>query len=265
MFTTQSRILLSACVVFLMGHTSCDEDKNDHGTLIVPFKLGNDRSCDDFKVKTVRGVLDRGDDAKDDESYDEEVKCETRELRFENIPSGSWRLRLFGYADKDEDHAVMDSLQDGNLRMNVIGDGTTVVADHKVMLTAAPAQLLIRWSFGYGTCKSVGISSFGVTVWRNDGSDLLLEDELDCADVGDAEDGYYRKIPDDKRLLLGGDSGEVAVQPRDLDGRDIGEALSYTFKPPGAGQAIKLSLKCDEDKDAKAGVSCWAEDKTSDD
>jgi len=242
-----------------LGNTSCDEKKDDHGTLIVPFKLGNDRGCDDFNVKTVRGVLDHGD-SKDDESYEDEVRCEARELRFENVPSGSWRLRLYGYSAADDDNAVMDSLQDTELRMNVIGNGTTVVADRKVMLTAAPAHLLVRWSFGYGTCKSAGIGSFVVTVWRNDGSDLLLEDELDCEAVGDAKDGYYRKIPDEKRLLLGNDSGEVAVQPLDPDGKEIGDPLSYTFKAPGAGQEIKLSLKCDEDEDVRAGVSCWPED-----
>ncbi|HET6336536.1 MAG TPA: hypothetical protein VFG30_25105 [Polyangiales bacterium] len=263
MFTTRSRILLLACLGFMLGNTSCDEKKDDHGTLIVPFKLGNDRSCDDFNVKTVRGVLDHGD-SDDDDSYSDEVKCETRELRFESVPSGSWRLRLFAYQDDDDENAVMDSLQNDDLRMNVIGDGTTVVAERKVMLTASPAHLLVRWSFGYGTCKSAGIGSFVVTVWRNDGSDLLLEDELDCEAVGDAEDGYYRKIPDEKRLLLGNDSGEVAVQPLDTDGKEIGEALSYTFKAPGPGQDVKLSLKCDEDEEVKAGVSCWPEDHAAD-
>jgi hypothetical protein len=253
MFTTQARIL--ACAVLMLALASCDRHKDDRGTLIVQFKLGNDRSCDSFHVKSVRGVLDDGDD----DTYEEEAKCEAKELRFEDIPSGEYKLRLFGYTSGDEDNPVMDSLQDENLRMNVIGDDTTVIAERKVMLTSSPAHLMLRWSFGYGTCKSAGIGSFYVTVWRNDGSDLLLEDELGCEAVGDADDGFYRKIPDNERMLSGTESGEVAVQPLDKSGKEIGEALSYEFKAPGPGKDIKLSLKCDEDDEVEAGVSCWAE------
>jgi hypothetical protein len=257
MFTTQSRLVaVLACAV--LGLAACSNTKDNHGTLIVPFKLGNDRSCSDFNVKTVFGVL--GDT--DDPASEDEVKCETKELRFENVPAGTYKLRLYGYTADDSDVPVMDSLQDNALTMNVIGDGTTVVADRKVMLTSAPAHLLVRWSFGYGTCKSAGIGSFAVSVWRNDGSDLLLEDELDCGAVGKADDGYYRKIPDERRMLAGNDSGEVAVQPLGPSGDEIGEALSYDFKAPGPGKDIKLSLKCDEDMQAKAGVSCWTEKST---
>jgi hypothetical protein len=260
MFTTQSRMIVVLAAVLMLGHTSCDENKSDHGTLIVPFKLGNDRSCSDFNVKTVRGVLTDEDD--DDDQYEDEVKCETKELRFDNVPSGDYKLRLYGYPPDNDDKPVMDSLQDADLTMTVIGDGTTVVADRKVMLTAAPAHLLIRWSFGYGTCKSAGIGSFAISVWRSDGADLLLEGELDCEAVGDADDGYYRTIPDARRLLSGTESGEVSVQPLDRDGDEIGEALSYEFKAPGAGRDLKLSLKCDEDDDVKAGVSCYTEKST---
>jgi hypothetical protein len=253
MFTTQARIL--ACAVVMLALTSsCEEHENDRGTLIVQFKLGNDRSCDSFHVKTVRGTLEN-----DGDDYSESAKCESKELRFEDVPSGEYKLKLFGYTSDDDDNPVMDSLQDDNLTMNVIGDDTTVIAERKVMLTSSPAHLMVRWSFGYGTCKSAGIGSFIVTVWRNDGSDLLLEDELDCEDVGDADDAFYRKIPDDKRMLSGTESGEVAIQPLDKGGKEIGEALTYDFKAPGPGKDIKLSLKCDEDEEVKAGVSCWAE------
>jgi hypothetical protein len=254
MFTTQSRmVVVLACA--LLGLTSCDVKEDTHGTLIVPFKLGNDRSCSDFNVKTVRGELDAGGDLQ----YDDEVKCETKELRFEGVPAGSYKLRLYGFSPDDKDVPVMDSLQDDSLTMNVIGDGTIVVADRKVMLTSAPAHLLVRWSFGYGTCKSAGIGSFAISVWRSDGSDLLLDDELDCGAVGKADDSYYRKIPDERRMLAGNESGEVAVQPLSIGGDEIGEALSYPFKAPGPGKEIKLSIKCDEDAEAKAGVSCWSE------
>jgi hypothetical protein len=261
MFTTRSRILVLACTTLMFGHTSCDDSKNDHGTLIVPFRLGNDLSCETFHVKTVHGELDNGHD----DPYTDDAKCEAKELRFENVPSGAYKVRLFGYADDDDDaNAVMDSLQNDELMMNVVGDGTTVIAEKKVMLTAAPAHLRIRWSFGFGTCKSAGISAFHVTVWKNDGSDLLLEDELGCEAVGDSDNDYYRKIPDDQRSLAGNEPGQVAVQPLNTLGGEIGDPLNYDYKAPGPGQNIELSVKCGKDDDAKAGVSCWPEKSTDD-
>lgn len=256
MFTTQARLL--ACAVLMLALASCDRHKNDRGTLIVQFKLGNDVSCDTFHVKTVLGVLDDGDE----DPIEEEAKCETKQLRFEDIPSGEYKVRLFGYTadhDGEDDNPVMDSLQNDNLRMNVIGDGTTVIAEPKVMLTSSPAHLWVRWSFGYGTCKSAKIGSFRITAWRNDGGDLLLEDEIDCEDVGDAEDEFYREIPDDKRLLSGNAGGVVAIQPLDLSRKEVGEALNYEYKAPGPGKDIRLSVKCDENKEVEAGVSCWPE------
>jgi hypothetical protein len=246
----------------MLALAACDRHTDDRGTLIVQFKLGNDVACKDFHVKTVRGVLD--DDEED--PIEEETKCETKELRFEDIPSGEYKVRLYGYAsadDSDDDNPVMDSLQNDDLRMSVIGDGTTVIAEPRVMLTSSPARLWVRWSFGYGTCKSADIGSFQITAWRNDGGDLLLEDEIDCEDVGDADDGFYRRIPDDKRLLSGNAGGLVAVQPRDGSGKDVGEALEYEYEAPGPGKDIRLSVKCDEDKEVKAGVSCWPEKSES--
>ena len=59
--------------------------------------------------------------------------------------------------------------------------------------------------------------------------------------------------------LEGLGAGEVSIQPLSPDGDEIGEPISYKFSAPGAGQSIRLSLKCDKDSDSKAGVSCWAE------
>lgn len=272
MFTTRSRMLLAACAAMMCGNTSsCDE--GDTGSIQVNFKLGNDRSCTEFGVKRVRAVLDHDVDPVYDPDLsklnpehdlpDQTVSCEAKEVTLTNVHRGHWRLRLFG-TGKDDDTALMDNLQDSNYQIEIIGD-KTVLTDRTVMLTAAPAHLAVRWSFGFGTCESAGIGSFAVTVWRNDGSDLLLDDELDCDEVGDAKDGYYRTIPDHKRLLLGGDKGEVSIQPLSPDGDEIGEPISYKYSAPGAGQSIRLSLKCDKDPDTKTGISCWAERATPDD
>ena len=237
MLTARSRIckVVLACAAF--GLASCS-DSDSPGTLIVPFNLGNQRTCKEFHVETVRGELN-------DDEYFDEVRCDAGELRFQHIPEDSYNLRLYGY-DRD-DVAIMDSLQDEHLLINVIND-TTVVTD-PVTLTSAPARLMLRWTFGFGTCESAGITAFAVTVWRNDGSELLLKDELDCAKVGKGE-GNYRQVPDHDRMLMGTDMGEVSVQPLDSAGDDFCEPLTYRYPAPGPGGDIYLSMACDED-------ACW--------
>jgi hypothetical protein len=245
----------------LLGLAGCPGDDDSHGTLVVPFKLGNDRmSCGDFGVKVVVGELGDG-------KYTDEVKCEAKELRFDNVPAGEYKIRVFGYESYDyDDHsdAIMDSLQTDDLEMSVIGDGTTVIAGRKVMLTSSPAHLLVRWSFGYGTCKSVGVSKFVVSAWRNGGSELILEDTLECENVGDSDDSYYRQLRDPDRRMTGDDDGEITIQPLDRDGSEIGEGLNADFKGPGPGKDIQISVKCDEDNMSKAGVSCWIEKHPTD-
>src|SRR5262245_58704260 len=113
MLTARSRIckVVLACAAF--GLAAC-EDSDSSGTLIVPFNLGNQRTCKDFHVETVRGELN-------DAEYVDEVRCDAGELRFQHIPEGAYNLRLYGY-DSD-DVAIMDSLQHEHLTINVI-DGT---------------------------------------------------------------------------------------------------------------------------------------------
>ena len=233
---TRSRaLLLASLIVWLAGCIPKEEDST--GTLVVPFELGNGRDCDEFGVVRVRGELDEGE-------YVDEVRCESGEVRFDNVPAGTYSLRLFGL-DHD-DVAVMDTLEDDDLKMNVIGDDATVIAGRPVQLTSAPAHMYLRWTFGFGTCKNAGITSFLIDVWRGDGSDLLLSEELDCEEVGDDE-GNYREVPDPHRALSGDEVGEAIVQPVDHHGSDVGEEVLFDFKAPGPGRDIRLSLDCSEE------------------
>jgi len=237
-------VLLVAVAAGLV--TGCFEDDDPPGSLIVPFKLGNNKECKDFKVKRVVGKLDDDgddDDEEDDRIFEDDVRCEVEQIEFDNVPAGTYRLRLFGY-DSD-DFAVMDNLDSEDLNVNVIGD-ETVLAERAVMLTPSPANLLLRWSFGFGSCKSAGIDKFLVNVWREDGSARLLEYEIDCDKVGEGED-YYRKVPDSKRRLAGDVVGEVSVQPLDRNGAEVGDPLEFTFKSPGAGRDVRLSFECAAD------------------
>ena len=242
-------LLVTVAVSLLSG---CLEDDDPPGSLIVPFKLGNNKDCDDFAVKRVVGKLDdnRDDDDEDDDVvYEDDVRCEVEQIEFDDIPAGSYRLRLYGY-DK-EDYAVMDNLDNEDLSVNVIGD-ETVLAERAVMLTPAPANLQLRWSFGFGSCRSAGIDKFLINVWREDGSARLLEYEMDCDKVGDGED-FYRKVPDIKRRLAGDVVGEVSIQPLDDNGGEVGDPLEFTFNSPGPGRDIKLSFVCVADPEFADG------------
>jgi len=217
--------------------TGCEkEDDATFGTLVVPFELGNRRTCDSFGVERVRGELDDG-------MFVDEASCEAGEVRFSQVPAGSYRARLF--ALDDDDVEIMDSLRDRDVLMNVVGDGTTVVADRPVKLTATPAHLFVRWTFGFGSCKSSGIDLFTLGVWRSDGSELMLTADLDCRQDGEGSEGY-REVPDPDRALAGDQVGEVAIQALDRSGLEVGEPVTFDFPAPGAGRDIKLSLECEE-------------------
>lgn len=219
------------------GLTGCREhDEPSSGTLVVPFELGNRRSCESFSVERVRGELDDG-------RFIDEATCEAGEVRFLQVPAGSYHARMF--ALDDDDVEVMDSLHDRDAVMNVIGGGTTVVADRPIMLTATPAHLYVRWTFGFGTCRSAGIDLFALSVWRRGGSELLLAADLDCHLDGDDDEGY-RAVPDLERALAGDEVGELTIQPLDRTGLELGEPVEFDFAAPGAGRDMKFSLVCEE-------------------
>lgn len=228
------RASLALAVMSAFG-TACGEEKDpEAGVLVVPYQLGNERDCDMVGVKTIRAELD-------DPMFVEEALCNAGQIRFGEVPPGSYHIRLFGL--DHEGFAVMDSLQE-TVPVSVVGRGTTVVADPAVMLTAAPAHLQLRWAFGFGTCESAGIDSFKVTAWRGDGSALLLDTEVACDLAGDGAD-QYRAVPDLERELAGNEVGEVNVQPLDDNGADVGDSMTFSFDAPGAGRFINLSVACD--------------------
>src|SRR5690242_8018047 len=121
-----------ACCFVLLALGGCgQEEGDDRGVLVVPFALGNRKECGDLGVVAVRVELDEGD-------ISEEVDCEAGEVRFNLLQPGRYDVTAYGL---DEDGvAVMDSLADGPLPVDVIGGDTTVVLDPAATLTAAPAK-----------------------------------------------------------------------------------------------------------------------------
>jgi hypothetical protein len=230
----RSRNLIALALMSALGSACGGEDSPEDGVLVVPYELGNQRDCESLGVKLVRAELD-------DPMFVEEALCEQGEIRFQQVPPGAYEVRLFG-VDK-YGYAIMDSLQTGPKRVSVVGDGTTVVADPSVMLTAAPAHLLMRWDFGFSTCDSAGIDEFQITAWRGDGSALLLDTKVACDLEGEGAE-QYRSIPDLERELAGDELGEVAIQAFDKNGSEVGEPATFTFDAPGAGRFVKMSLEC---------------------
>lgn len=245
LFHRKSRALLALAVVTALGSACSGEKDPEDGVLVVPYELGNRRACDEVGVRLVRAELD-------DPMYVEEALCGAGgEIRFPEVAPGSYHVRLFGI-DRSG-FAVMDSLEGGDVPVNVVGRGTTVVAEPAVMLTSAPAHLLLRWGFGFGTCESAGIERFAITAWRADGSELLLDTDLSCEEPGEGAD-QYRAVPDLERELAGNEVGEVTVQPLDRNRAPLGTPMLFRFDAPGAGRFVKLSINCSEAGCAGSGT-----------
>jgi hypothetical protein len=212
------------------------ETEPDTGVLVVPFTLGNQRTCEDLGIVAVRAELNGGD-------FVEEIDCDVGQVRFNSLKPGRYTVELYGL--NEDDVAAMDSLASGAAKIHVVGNGTTVVYDPALALTSAPAHLRMRWGFGFGSCDSAGIEGFTIAAWRADGSALLMESDLACGTPGDGR-GQYREVPDIDRELSGDEVGEVSVQPYDQDGIAIGDPITFIFESPGAGGEIDLSLECSD-------------------
>lgn len=218
----------------------CNKDENKPlGTLVVSFKLGSGQSCSQADVTRIKATLD-------EDEYVEEVDCSEQEVRFDAIKTGTYDLKVYGI-DKDG-FAVMDSLDMDPDKTEVsITEGSTVTVD--VRLTSTPAKLKIRWKLDsdtYDDWNSLGIESFEITAWNEDGADVLLDTEIDRSKAADDKD-HYRIVADPDRELKGDDFGSVQVQPLDKNGTKVGSkpAAEFSFESPGAGRVVKISVTCD--------------------
>lgn len=231
---TLSGFILMACLLAACG----DGDAGDPttGTLIVPFILGNDRLCDALGVKSVRAELN-------DMAYVQEAPCTAGQVRFVGIPSGTYKVAMFGVDDTMTD--IMDNFTAAPAESTVVvsGNDTTTFMKPAVTLTAAPAHLWVTWDFGKTTCSGVGIVNFDVRVWRGSGDTMLLQQTLDCIQEGEGVDNY-REILDPDRKLTGDDSGEVSVTPYDKNLLAFQKAVVFKFRQPGSGHDIKVTLDC---------------------
>jgi hypothetical protein len=221
---------LLACAFAACGDGG--DDPGVPGTLIVEYVLGNDLKCDDVGVKRVRAELN-------DMQFVEDAPCSAGQVRFLNIPAGTYKIRMYGEDDKGVD--IMDNYSVAGMSIQVSG-GDMHSVPRPIRLYAAPAHLFVRWDMGFTSCKGVGVVSFEISAWRGEGQ-LLVEQTLDCLLEGDGPD-QYREIADPERRFTGSESGEVFVQPLDKEAANFGAPAVFRFNKPGAGQNVKITVDC---------------------
>ena len=213
-----------------------EDGPSGSGTLVIPFELGNDRSCESVGVASVRAEL-KGTD------YEAEADCTAGQVRIKNVPAGSYGVSVFALDENGVE--VMDNVSSGQSTANVSGEGRTDVFEPAVTLTAAPAHLKVRWNFSFSSCKGAGIDTFDVKAWRGTGDSLIVKQTLPCTLEGEGRGGY-RDIDDPERRFGGDVGGEVSVQPYDKDKVPVGKAVVFKFKAPGAGHDVKVTVECNE-------------------
>jgi hypothetical protein len=228
--STTRATLAAALIGSAVFATGCADE--GPGALIVPFTLGNSKTCDEVGVSRVRVVLGN-------EAYEEDADCGDGEVRVDDVPAGRYDLLVEGLAA--DGVTIMDNLDNDDRRVEVVGDGATVELE-SVLLTDTPAQLLVRWDFGFSNCASADIAQFVFTAFETGGTSVLLEEEVDCDSESDAPNGFHL-VPDPDRSLKGGLFGEANISAKPATTTD----LSFMFEPPGPGRPIYLSLECDDD------------------
>ncbi|PRP95642.1 hypothetical protein ENSA5_37750 [Enhygromyxa salina] len=252
--TSRSRSLLSfeslglpAALVVVVGVSAlagCSPDKGP-GSLSVTYELGNQKSCAELGIDSLRAELVQGPSEDLTVVYSEEIPCEDGgEIVLDLLEPGLYSLIVS--AQDDNGVETMDNLgqPDTERRVEIFEAAQANVAAE---LTARPAQFELRWRLGadgFGNCAAIGIDRFEVTAYQNNGTVVLLETELDCDLAGDAMG--YRLVPDPDRELNGALLDEVGIQAVDASGNSVGSAATISFEPVGAGYPLQLTVECTE-------------------
>lgn len=211
------------------------------GSLIIPYVLGNQLSCDDPQVgvKRIRARLN-------DEVYEQEVACGTpSEVRFDEVDAGQWQLTVEGLDANGV--IVMDNRHQEALPVvEVLGDGTVSTA-MPVELASVPAHVFLRWSEGFSDCEGLGIDRFLVSIWDTSGTTALMRGEISCATRPNAPQDY-RRLEDPQRRIHGSTMQSLRVQAVNRESVPIGQPASFNLAtPPGAGYSVLVSLDCGQD------------------
>ncbi len=224
-----------ACFVALAASAGC-KGEDSPGSLVVTYRLGNDRSCADTGVQEIRVVLDEEDGIEDG------APCVDGEVVLEGLPVGTYTVLVEGIDQNGV--VIMDNIDASETKVKIAGDGKELMPS-TIALTDSPAKLQVRWDFGFTSCENVGIDAFEIEAFDEAGSDNLLTASLDCTAQPDTSAGY-RDVADPERELNGRRFGQLGIQPVDSSGAEVGERLIYNFDPPTPGYTVGVTLECDE-------------------
>ena len=253
-------VTLSALAILsaLIAVPACNQT-DPVGDLIVPFEIGAGIEC------SIKGVADvevtllelKSGVADDVEIESTRVPCTEGKARFDNVPVGTYALKVEGF-DAD-DFVVVDNVQ--ALENGVVGkpevgevlEGRETVASI-VNLSSTPAKLWVRFALNkdgfQSMCSQIPMTELQVTTYKNQGADKIISITLPCT-ATPTETGQYHYLTDPERKLDGSVFDYVRVQPRDATGNMTGLDLKYALpEPPGAGRTVKLtfSAECTAEK-----------------
>jgi hypothetical protein len=242
------RLIPLSFSILALSLASCSREPGP-GTVIVKFRLGNDKTCEELGVVNVRAFLgddptlsDAGDTDGGGPDLDVTAPCEDGEVTITQVPAGSYELTV--QAIDAADVTIMDNLKDGALPVEVLGDGSQLTTD-TIGLTNSPSQLKVRWDFGFSSCEAEGVGSFRIAAFDTTGTEGLHEVTIPCNTAGDPDDENYRLIDDPDRSIDGTVFGEVGIDVLDASNAELGMREVLAFTPPGPGYPIKISLACD--------------------
>jgi hypothetical protein len=239
----QMVVIVLTTVLAVLLSASCQYEEK--GSLQLSFQLGSGKSCKEFGIKKVEALLV----SKDESEYSEKVDCGDGEIRFTDIPAGTYSLKLYGI---DSHNAA---IKDSETQDATIKGGQTLTIETPIVLLDAPAILKVGWDLGLSNCKSSEIGGFSITAYNSDGSDILFKNKkIDCDSDSNVDEDNYHIVPDEGRDLKGNDFGEVDIQPYDTNSEPLGDSIHFTFDSPKPGEEIKLLLDCDKTGCEGSGV-----------
>ncbi len=232
-------IIASLVVVVGMGTlTGCYDSvfMAPEGDLIAPYSIAyQGTSCESAGVKTVRAVLDNG-------TYIAEASCDAYEIQFEGVEPGAYELTVYGLNDRGK--PVVDNLENGPVVVQIVAD-QEITVEEPIELKEAPEPMWLRWSLGFGNCKTRGIKYIQVVVVEN--GKKKLSERLKC-NLGGKGEQEYRLVPDPKRVMIDATFDEIIVQPLANNGGELGQAFAVSFDQAYFDEwedgAINMTLTC---------------------
>lgn len=221
----------------------CQPDRGP-GSVVIDYKLGNNKTCEEVGVQEIRGAVFKGTWGEPSVLFSDTVPCTDGEVVLEGVEPNIYEVRVIGY---DQDGvATFDNLGQiaADRRVEVFEAAESSIS---VETTARPAELLVRWRLGQGgfaNCTGVGIDSFEITAYQVGGGTLLHRVTLPCELPGDSQG--YREIEDPDRSLNGALLGDVGIQAYAANGEEVGSPALFVFDPPGPGYSVELTVECTE-------------------